>query len=78
MKLPGPGIVRGNAYTSLEQYCKDMVRTMWHYHGGCLIGEVVDYEYKVVGVDALRVIDGSTIINSPGTNPQASVLMLGR
>ncbi|GKC00444.1 HOTHEAD-like protein [Tanacetum coccineum] len=78
MKLPGHGFVRGNTYTSLEQYCKDTVRTLWHYHGGCRIGEVVDYKYKVVGVDALRVIDGSTILNSPGTNPQASVLMLGR
>ncbi|PWA65098.1 glucose-methanol-choline oxidoreductase, FAD/NAD(P)-binding domain protein [Artemisia annua] len=40
-------------YTFLEQYCKDTVRTMRHYHGGCRIGKVVDYEYKVIGVDAL-------------------------
>ncbi|KAJ0672695.1 putative glucose-methanol-choline oxidoreductase, FAD/NAD(P)-binding domain superfamily [Helianthus annuus] len=56
----------------------DTVRTVWHYHGGCHIGKVVDDEYKVIGVDALRVIDGSTLLNSPGTNPQASLLMLGR
>ncbi|PWA66815.1 oxygen-dependent choline dehydrogenase, FAD/NAD(P)-binding domain protein [Artemisia annua] len=78
MKLPGHGFVRSDTYSSLEQYCKDTIRTMWHYHGGCRIGKVVDYEYKVVGVDSLRVIDGSTILSSPGTNPQASVLMLGR
>ena len=42
------------------------------------MGKVVDGNYKIFGVDALRVIDGSTLINSPGTNPQASLLMLGR
>ena len=67
-----------NASTSLEQYCKDTVMTIWHYHGGCQVGKVVDHDYKVLGVDALRVIDGSTFNYSPGTNPQATVMMLGR
>ncbi|PON88083.1 Glucose-methanol-choline oxidoreductase [Trema orientale] len=63
---------------SLEQFCIDTVMTIWHYHGGCQVGRVVDNEYKVFGVDALRVIDGSTFHVSPGTNPQATVMMLGR
>ncbi|KAL8090020.1 protein HOTHEAD-like [Apium graveolens] len=64
---------------SLEQYCKDTVMTIWHYHGGCHVYKVVDHDYKVLGVDALRVIDGSTFpFDSPGTNPQATVMMLGR
>jgi choline dehydrogenase len=66
------------AATSLEQFCLDTVMTIWHYHGGCQVGSVVDHDYKVVGVDALRVIDGSTFLGSPGTNPQATVMMLGR
>ncbi|KAM0026753.1 putative glucose-methanol-choline oxidoreductase, FAD/NAD(P)-binding domain superfamily [Helianthus debilis subsp. tardiflorus] len=78
LRLPMNLRVHGKTSSSLEQYCKDTVRSMWHYHGGCHIGQVVDSEYKVLGVDALRVIDGSTILNTPGTNPQASVLMLGR
>ncbi|KAK9062133.1 hypothetical protein SSX86_019319 [Deinandra increscens subsp. villosa] len=78
LKLPVNLRVHANTSSTLEQFCKDTVRSMWHYHGGCRIGKVVDHEYKVFGVDALRVIDGSTILNSPGTNPQASVLMLGR
>ncbi|XP_071689666.1 protein HOTHEAD-like [Rutidosis leptorrhynchoides] len=78
MKLPVNLIPHPNSFSTLEQYCKDTVRTLWHYHGGCRMGDVVDDEYKVKGVDRLRVIDGSTILNSPGTNPQASVLMLGR
>ncbi|XP_066349605.1 protein HOTHEAD-like [Miscanthus floridulus] len=64
--------------TSLEMFCKDTVMTIWHYHGGCQVGRVVDAEYRVLGVDALRVIDGSTFNASPGTNPQATVMMLGR
>ncbi|KAL6177192.1 hypothetical protein ACLB2K_048718 [Fragaria x ananassa] len=67
-----------NSSRSLEQFCKDTVMTIWHYHGGCQVGRVVDQQYKVLGVDALRVIDGSTFNYSPGTNPQATVMMLGR
>ncbi|KAI3707045.1 hypothetical protein L6452_25220 [Arctium lappa] len=67
-----------NASRSLEQFCKDTVMTIWHYHGGCQVNKVVDRDYKVIGVDALRVIDGSTFDYSPGTNPQATVMMLGR
>ena len=66
-----------SAAFSLEQFCIDTVMTMWHFHGGCQVGKVVDHDYKV-GVDALRVIDGSTFLQSPGTNPQATVMMLGR
>ncbi|KAL6321227.1 hypothetical protein AAG906_016261 [Vitis piasezkii] len=62
----------------LEQFCIDTVRTIWHYHGGCHVGRVVDPDYKVIGVDGLRIIDGSTFNHSPGTNPQATVMMLGR
>lgn len=64
---------------SVEQFCKDTVMSIWHYHGGCQVGKVVDQDYKVLGVDALRVVDGSTFtFDSPGTNPQATVMMLGR
>ncbi|XP_022552867.1 protein HOTHEAD isoform X2 [Brassica napus] len=63
---------------NLKQFCIDTVMTIWHYHGGCQIGRVVDKNYKVLGIDGLRVIDGSTFLKSPGTNPQATVMMLGR
>ncbi|XWS61089.1 hypothetical protein CRYUN_Cryun07bG0095700 [Craigia yunnanensis] len=62
---------------SLAQFCMDTVMTIWHYHGGCVVGKVVDHDYKVLGMDALRIIDGSTFTGSPGTNPQATVMMLG-
>ncbi|KAJ4910047.1 Glucose-methanol-choline (GMC) oxidoreductase family protein [Raphanus sativus] len=63
---------------NLKQFCIDTVMTIWHYHGGCQVGRVVDKNYKVLGIDSLRVIDGSTFLKSPGTNPQATVMMLGR
>ena len=38
----------------------------------------VDAGYRVRGVSQLRVIDGSTFPTSPGTNPMATCMMLGR
>ncbi|KAG8380095.1 hypothetical protein BUALT_Bualt07G0158000 [Buddleja alternifolia] len=67
-----------NDTESLEQFCKDTVITIWHYHGGCHVGKVVSRDYRVIGVEGLRVVDGSTFNVSPGTNPQATVMMLGR
>lgn len=67
-----------NDTKSLEQFCKDTVITIWHYHGGCHVGTVVSPEHKVLGVDRVRVVDGSTFSESPGTNPQATVMMMGR
>lgn len=62
----------------LRKFCKRNVRTIYHYHGGCRVGSVVDKHYKVYGVKGLRVLDGSTFSDSPGTNPMATLLMLGR
>ncbi|XP_062194963.1 protein HOTHEAD-like isoform X2 [Phragmites australis] len=67
-----------NDTTSLEQFCRDTLTTIWHYHGGCHVGKVVDQQYRVIGTSGLRVVDGSTLFRSPGTNPQATVLMMGR
>lgn len=72
---------QNNLMTSTEEqrkFCKENVRTYFHYHGGCTVGSVVDKDYKVYGVKGLRVIDGSTFLDSPGSNPMATVLMLGR
>ncbi|XP_050238910.2 (R)-mandelonitrile lyase-like [Mercurialis annua] len=61
-----------------REFCKNNLSTFYHYHGGCTVGSVVDNDYKVYGVKNLRVVDGSTFLESPGTNPMATVLMLGR
>lgn len=67
-----------NDTKSLEQFCKDTVITIWHYHGGAHVGTVVSRKHKVLGVDRVRIVDSSTFSESPGTNPQATVMMMGR
>ncbi|XP_062078564.1 (R)-mandelonitrile lyase 1-like [Humulus lupulus] len=64
--------------SSMEAFCRSSVTTFWHYHGGCLVGKVVDGDFKVIGIDSLRVVDSSTFNASPGTNPQATIMMIGR
>uniref|UniRef100_A0A7N0ZXW9 Glucose-methanol-choline oxidoreductase N-terminal domain-containing protein n=1 Tax=Kalanchoe fedtschenkoi TaxID=63787 RepID=A0A7N0ZXW9_KALFE len=67
-----------NDSNSMAQFCKDTVVTIWHYHGGCHVNQVVDMDRKVLGVTGLRIVDGSTFKDSPGTNPQGTVMMMGR
>ncbi|XP_016456115.2 (R)-mandelonitrile lyase-like [Nicotiana tabacum] len=62
----------------MREFCHRTVSTIWHYHGGCVVGKVVDQNLRVLGIDGLRVVDGSVFSVSPGTNPQATLLMLGR
>ncbi|CAK9325773.1 unnamed protein product [Citrullus colocynthis] len=64
--------------TLVGEFCKRTVTTFWHFHGGCLVGRVVDGNYRVMGIENLRVVDGSTFSVSPGTNPMATVMMIGR
>ncbi|KAM7489778.1 hypothetical protein LguiB_027262 [Lonicera macranthoides] len=63
---------------AMGEYCRKTLTTIYHYHGGCLAQKVVDSHLKVFGINALRVVDGSTFIVTPGTNPQATVMMFGR
>ncbi|CAN6938368.1 unnamed protein product [Brassica oleracea] len=62
----------------MADFCRRTVSTIWHYHGGCVVGKVVNSDLKVNGVGSLRIVDGSTFSISPGTNPQATLMMLGR
>ncbi|KAL5981213.1 hypothetical protein ACLOJK_029134 [Asimina triloba] len=71
-------VPRNATEQELRDFCEEKVVTIYHYHGGCNIGSVVDEEHRVYGVDGLRVVDFSTFLESPGTNPMASLLMLGR
>ena len=62
----------------MADFFRRTVSTIWHYHGGCVVGRVVSQNYHVIVIGALRVVDGSTLSVSPGTNPQATLMMLGR
>ncbi|GLJ35736.1 hypothetical protein SUGI_0717760 [Cryptomeria japonica] len=63
---------------ALAKFCKDTRSSIWHFHGGCQIDLVIDKMHHVKGVDSLRVVDNSIFKDSPGTNPQATTMMLGR
>nr|3RED_A Chain A, Hydroxynitrile lyase [Prunus mume]3RED_B Chain B, Hydroxynitrile lyase [Prunus mume]3RED_C Chain C, Hydroxynitrile lyase [Prunus mume]3RED_D Chain D, Hydroxynitrile lyase [Prunus mume]3RED_E Chain E, Hydroxynitrile lyase [Prunus mume]3RED_F Chain F, Hydroxynitrile lyase [Prunus mume]3RED_G Chain G, Hydroxynitrile lyase [Prunus mume]3RED_H Chain H, Hydroxynitrile lyase [Prunus mume]3RED_I Chain I, Hydroxynitrile lyase [Prunus mume]3RED_J Chain J, Hydroxynitrile lyase [Prunus mum len=63
---------------AFETFCREAVASYWHYHGGCLVGEVLDGDFRVTGINALRVVDGSTFPYSPASHPQGFYLMLGR
>ncbi|GJX88196.1 (R)-mandelonitrile lyase-like protein [Tanacetum coccineum] len=78
-RFVGPALpVDQTNHVLMGEFCRRTVSTIWHYHGGCVVGRVVDRNLKVSGVNSLRVVDGSTFTVSPGTNPQATLLMLGR
>ncbi|CAL2226240.1 unnamed protein product [Prunus armeniaca] len=64
--------------SSFKIFCRGSVATFWHYQGGSVVGKVVDGGLRVMGINALRVVDTSVFNFSPGTNPQATLMMLGR
>lgn len=65
---------------AMGEFCKNTMKTIWHFHGGCRFELVINPKYQVIGIedDTLRVVDASTHAFSPGTNPQATTMMLGR
>ncbi|KAH9299994.1 hypothetical protein KI387_011577 [Taxus chinensis] len=62
----------------LAKFCTNTVKTIWHFHGGCQVDFVINKRYQVKGIDNLRIVDNSIFKESPGTNPQATTMMLGR
>ncbi|KAB2600201.1 (R)-mandelonitrile lyase 3-like [Pyrus ussuriensis x Pyrus communis] len=63
---------------ALETFCHDSLASYWHYHGGCIVGKVVDGGLRVSGIDAFRVVDSSTFPVTPASHPMGFYLMLGR
>ncbi|BBG98855.1 Glucose-methanol-choline oxidoreductase family protein [Prunus dulcis] len=55
-----------NDTKSLEQFCKDTVITIWHYHGGAHVGTVVSPQHKVLGVDRVRLSIARHFLNPQG------------
>ncbi|KAK3219152.1 hypothetical protein Dsin_013122 [Dipteronia sinensis] len=78
-RFVGPALpVDQSDHAQMADFCRRTVSTIWHYHGGCVVGKVVDHNHRIIGVNSLRIVDGSTFSISPGTNPQATLMMLGR
>jgi choline dehydrogenase len=76
--LPGSNVTSDE---DLEQYVKDVA---WGHHACCTAaigdpgddGTVLDSEFRVVGVDGLRVVDASVFPKIPGIFIQAPIFMV--
>lgn len=68
--LPGTPVVN-------ETYLRVASDNSYHYSAGCAVGKVVDGEFRVPGVEGLRVVDASVIPQLPsGSGLMASVYAL--
>ncbi|KAI5347644.1 hypothetical protein L3X38_000531 [Prunus dulcis] len=63
---------------AFQRFCRDNFATYWHYHGGSLVGKVLDDRFRVKGIKALRVVDASTFPYEPNSHPMGFYMMLGR
>ena len=50
---------------------------LYHPVGTCAMGDVVDAELRVKGVDGLRVADASVMPRVPGGNTAAASIVIG-
>ena len=75
--LPGPE-VKGDA--ALDAFIRANMVTIYHPAGTCRIGSdprsVVDPDFRVRGVERLRVIDASVMPDPIGGNLNAPVIMI--
>jgi len=78
--LPGKNITTD---ADIEEFVRQYVATVWHASCTCAMGKiedpmaVVDSKARVIGVNALRVVDASAFPFLPPGHPQATVYALG-
>lgn len=59
-----------------ECFVRHLTMTMYHPTGTCAMGKVVDSDFRVFGVDNLRVVDASVMPEITSGNTNAPVIML--
>ena len=69
---PDPQVV-----TIDKQYIKDNAGSIFHYHGSCAEGDVVDQNYKVIGKDNLYIGDISVLSKPWGGSTSFPALVTG-
>jgi choline dehydrogenase-like flavoprotein len=60
----------------LAAYAREKAQTLYHPVGTCAMGSVVDDELRVLGVEALRVVDASVMPTVPRGNTNAPTIMV--
>jgi choline dehydrogenase len=63
--------------TLLEDIARHYATTVYHLTTTCRIGNVVDAQLRVIGVDNLRVADASVMPNVVSGNTNAATIMIG-
>jgi choline dehydrogenase-like flavoprotein len=68
---------------TLWEHCKKAVAPVWHFAGTCKMGRdgdeaaVVDKEFRVKGVEGLRVVDLSVLPVLPNNHTQSTAYLVG-
>jgi choline dehydrogenase-like flavoprotein len=60
----------------LRAYSRRNTQTCFHPAGTCAMGDVVDADLRVIGVDGLRVVDASVMPEIVRGNPNAPVIAI--
>lgn len=59
--LPAEAVTLDDSNDKIDQRLAMTGGTTWHASGSCSMGKVVDTEFRVKGVENLRVVDASVI-----------------
>ena len=76
---PGPGVT---AKADIDAYIRQTAWTVHHPAGTCKMGldtdemAVVDNEFRLRGIEGLRIVDASVLPDMPGGNINAPVIMM--
>lgn len=65
-----------NSDADLRAYVRRHSQTLFHPAGSCAMGEVVDADLRVIGIDGLRVVDASVMPTIVRGNPNAPVIAI--
>ena len=73
-------IFRFETDEEIDNHLINTVETCYHPVGGCCLGQsddgAVDAEFKVKGIESLRVVDASVMPDLPSGNTNAPTIML--
>jgi 4-pyridoxate dehydrogenase len=70
---PGPGVQTDE---EIDNWLRKTVVTAHHPCGTCPMGSVLDAQMRVQGVEALRVVDASSMPDAVSGHPNACILMM--
>jgi choline dehydrogenase-like flavoprotein len=68
---------RSTSTADLDEYMRAGTFSFYHPSGTCAMGQVVDSELRVLGIDGLRVADTSIMPYLVGGNTNAPAIMIG-